>query len=107
MPNSQFDKSATLGADGSVHVTGKVAGVEQAQDVDFRFMIVQGDAVVEGRGRRVDGSAGWSGDTDPGQARLAAGPALAIGLAALARSDPAGGLGYETFTWSEQIELAP
>jgi hypothetical protein len=103
MPFSQFNSPATLRADGTVQVTGPFTVAEPVQDVEFRFMIVQNDVVVEGRGRGRGGSGGWSGETDRGQGRLEEGPALAIGLALLARKRP--GRGYETFTWSGQIEL--
>jgi hypothetical protein len=105
MPNSQFKSPATLRADGTIQVTGTLAVAEPAGDVEFRFMIVQNDVVVEGRGTGRGAGGSWSGTTTPGQAQLDAGPALAVGLAFLSRKEPGRGLGYETLTWSEQIEL--
>jgi hypothetical protein len=105
MANSQFNSPATLLADGSVAVDGNLQGVDPAaalSDVEFRFLIVQGDVVVQGKGR---GSAGfWSGTAPAGQGDLEEGNALAIGLAYLGRRNPAG---YEIFSWSDQIRLAP
>jgi len=103
MPNSQFDRRATLQSDGTVQVTGTLTVAEPIEDVEFRFMLVQDNVVVTGTGHGMGG--GWSGATAPGQGPLDTGPVLAIGLAVLARKEPGGGLGYETFTWSEQIEL--
>lgn len=105
MANSQFNSPATLLSDGSVAVDGSLQGVDPAtalSDVEFRFLIVQGDVVVQGKGR---GSAGfWSGTAPAGQGDLEEGNALAIGLAYLSRRNPAG---YEIFSWSDQIRLAP
>lgn len=102
MPNSQFNSPMTVLADGTVRAIGTVSLTGRTQDVEIRFLIVQNDVVVEGRGQGLGGG-GWSGETDPGQERLEAGPALAIGLALLARKEP--GIGFETASWSAQIEL--
>jgi hypothetical protein len=104
MPNSQFE-TASLRPDGSVHVTGRVGAVE-AGEATFRFMVVQDDVVVEGTGKQAGGQ-GWSGDADPGQGQLHAGPVLAIGLAIVAKKVPGRGLGYETLTWADQLDLKP
>jgi hypothetical protein len=103
MPNSKFESPATLQADGTIQVGGRLTVDPSASgsDVEFRFMLVQGDLVVEGTGHG-EGS-GWVGTTAPGQASLQAGTVLAIGLAVLAMKEL--GRGYETFTWSEQIDL--
>ena len=53
-------------------------------------------------GRGTAGS--WSGTTLDGQPPLQEGDALAIGLAFVGRRTPAG---YETFSWSDLIRLAP
>jgi hypothetical protein len=104
MANSQFNSPATLVSDGTVAVDGNLE-VDPAgllSDVEFRFLLVQGDVVVQGRGQ---GTAGfWSGKTLAGQPPLQEGDALAIGLAFVGRRDPAG---YETFTWADRIRLAP
>jgi hypothetical protein len=105
MANSQFNSPATLLGDGSVAVEGGLDGVDPAatlSDVEFRFLLVQGDVVVQGTGR---GTAGfWSGTTLAGQPPLQEGDALAIGLAFVGRHTPAG---YEIFSWSDLIRLAP
>ncbi len=101
MPVSQFNSPATLDAEGVVHLNGSITGAGSAPNVEFRFMIVQNDVAVQGRG--VGRGSGWSGTTDRGGEQLEAGPALAIGLAVLARTQDTHG--YETFTWSSQIEL--
>lgn len=104
MPNSQFE-TARLRPNGTVHVTGGVEAVE-AGEATFRFMVVQDDVVVEGT-RKQAGGQGWFGDTDPGQGQLHAGPVLAIGLAIVAKKVPGRGLGYETLTWADRLNLEP
>ena len=105
MPASQFNSPATMVADGTVAVEGSLdvdTTVMLSTEVEFRFLLVQGDVVVQGRGR---GTAGfWSGKTLLDQPPLQEGDALAIGLAFVARRDPAG---YETFSWADRIRLAP
>jgi hypothetical protein len=105
MANSQFNSPATLLPDGSVSVDGDLKIDPEgllSPEVEFRFLLAQGDVVVRGGGR---GTAGfWSGKTDAGQGDLEEGDALAIGLAFVARRDPPG---YETFTWADRIRLAP
>jgi hypothetical protein len=104
MPASQFNSPATLLPDGSVAVDGTldVDTTTALSDVEFRFLIVQGDVVVQGKGR---GSAGfWSGTAASGQGDLEEGNALAIGLAFVGRRSPAG---YDTFSWADQVRLAP
>jgi hypothetical protein len=104
MANSQFS-TATLVADGTVGVDGTLeidAEGLLSPEVEFRFLLVQGDVVVQGRGR---GQAGfWSGKTLLGQPPLQEGDAVAIGLAFAVRRDSPG---YETFTWVDRIRLAP
>ena len=104
MANSQFNSPATLLTDGSVAMDGslEVDPAAALSDVEFRFLIVQGDVVVQGKGR---GSAGfWSGTAPAGQGVLKEGNALAIGLLFVGRRSP---VGYETFSWADQIRLAP
>jgi hypothetical protein len=105
MANSQFNSPATLLADGSVAVEGSLEvdpAAAALSDVEFRFLIAQGDVVVQGKGR---GSAGfWSGTAPAGQGVLEEGNALAIGLLFVGRRSP---VGYETFSWADQIRLAP
>ena len=104
MAASQFNSPATLLPDGSVAVEGSLDNDPAAMlsDVEFRFLLVQGDVVVQGNGR---GSAGvWSGTAPAGQGTLSEGNAVAIGLAFVARRNPPG---YEIFSWSDLIRLAP
>jgi hypothetical protein len=102
MAASQFN-TATLLTDGSVEVDGPLdvdLAVTVSSEVEFRFLLVQGDVVVQGRGR---GTAGfWSGKTLLGEPPLKEGNALAIGLAFVGTRTPPG---YETFGWSENIRL--
>ena len=46
----------------------------------------------------------WSGTAPAGQGVLEEGNALAIGLLFVGRRSP---VGYETFSWADQIRLAP
>jgi hypothetical protein len=103
MPASQFS-TARREPDGRIHVSGGqvVSPEASAPEVEYRFLLVQGDTVVKGTGKG-EGS-GWQGQTDQPQSSLEPGPVLAIGLAIQARTDTTGP-GYETLTWSEQIEL--
>ena len=104
MAASQFNSPATLLPDGSVTVEGSLDNDPAAMlsDVEFRFLLVQGDVVVQGRGR---GSAGvWTGTAPAGQGPLSEGNAVAIGLAFVARRTPPG---FELFSWSDLIRLAP
>jgi hypothetical protein len=104
MANSQFNSPATLLPDGSVSVAGslEVDAAAIVADVEFRFLIVQGDVVVQGTGTGSEG--GWHGTTPASEAGLQEGDALAIGLAFVGRRSPAG---FEAFSWADQIQLAP
>ena len=98
-PLSQFDKQATLEADGRVTVRGDVT--QRAQPVHFHFAVVQDGTIVSGRG---DSSGDrWGGTTDGGG--LGEGRAVALGLAVTLDEGPAAG--FETFTWAEEVTLAP
>jgi hypothetical protein len=102
MANSQFS-TATLVADGTIAVDGTLEVDPEgllSPEVEFRFLLVQGDVVVQGRGRGTNGF--WTGKTLLDQPPLQAGFVLALGLAFVARRDPAG---YETFTWADRILL--
>jgi hypothetical protein len=95
---SQFDKQATLQADGRVHVGGSVT--QQAEPVHFHFALVQNGEIRDGRGE----SSGdrWAGTTDrPG---LEEGRAVALGLAVTLREGPTAG--FETFTWVEEVTIS-
>jgi hypothetical protein len=104
MPASQFDSPGTIWPNGRVHLTGTVGLAEPGKDVEIRFLIVQDDLVVEGRGRGESGSESWSGRTEEDCDQLQEGPALAIGLGLVSR-DSKPGVGFQTVTWSAQIEL--
>jgi hypothetical protein len=101
MPASQFDNPAKLRPDGVVLVTGTFSVPNPDQEVESRFLIVQNEVAAEGKGSGGGGT--WAGKTDQGMAEFEAGQALAIGLAFHARKEP--GRGFETLTWSAQIEL--
>jgi hypothetical protein len=105
MGHSQFDTPATLGADGTVEVNGPltVDPPTKWEEVAFRFLIIQGSAMVQGKGQGVaDGR--WHGTATAQPGSLQAGAAQAIGLATVVKKDPPA---FETLTWSEQIELEP
>jgi hypothetical protein len=102
MPNSQFNSPGTLRPNGTIELTGTV-DLPGDDAVEIRFLIAQGDVIVAGKGQGLGGG-GWSGKTDHGQDRLQEGQALAIGLGLVARAAKPG-TGFQTVTWSAQIEL--
>jgi hypothetical protein len=102
MPMSQFNSPGTLRPDGTVQLTGTV-DLPGDDAVEIRFLIVQGDLIVAGKGQG-QGGGGWSGGTDHGQDELQEGQVLAIGLGLVARAAKPG-TGFQTVTWSAQIEL--
>lgn len=104
MPNSQFNSPGKIRPDGTVQLTGTVALDEPGKVPEIRFLIVQNDLVVEGRGRADSGGGSWSGRSDAECEQLQEGPALAIGLGLVSR-DEKPGVGFQTVTWSAQIEL--
>jgi hypothetical protein len=97
-PLSQFDKQATLGADGRVTVRGDVT--QRAQPVHFHFAVVQDGTIVGGRGSASGDR--WAGTTEDGG--LDEGRAVALGLAVTLDDGPAAG--FQTFTWAEEVTLA-
>jgi hypothetical protein len=66
------------------------------------LLVLQGNVIVQGRGQGTAGS--WTGNTLLGEPPLQEGSALAIGLAFVPRRSPPG---FERFSWSDQIRLAP
>lgn len=90
--------------DGTVLLTGTAGLAEPGKEAEIRFLIVQKDLVVEGRGRAESGSESWSGRSDAKDRQLEEGPAPAIGLGLVSR-DSKPGVGFQTVTWSAQIEL--
>jgi hypothetical protein len=103
MANSQFS-TATRVEDGTIGVDGTLEIDTEGlltPEVEFRFLLVQGDVVVQGRGRGQNGF--WAGKTLLDQPPLEEGFVLAIGLAFATRRDPPG---YETFTWADRILLS-
>lgn len=103
MGHSQFT-SATLRADGTLEVHGplRVDPPARGEDVNFRFLIIQGSVVVEGEGMGLAGS--WHGTTTAQPGSLQAGAAQAVGVAIVGKKDPPG---FETLTWFEQVNLEP
>jgi hypothetical protein len=104
MPLSQFNSPGTIRPNGRVHLTGTGGLAEPGKEVEIRFLIVQDDLVVEGRGRGEAGAETWSGRTEQDAQQVKEGPALAIGLGVVSR-DSKPGVGFQTVTWSAQIEL--
>jgi hypothetical protein len=95
---SQFDKQATLEADGRVTVRGDMT--PRAEPVHFHFAVVQDGTMVSGRG---DGSGSrWAGTTNGGA--FTEGRAVALGLAVTLPDGPTAG--FETFTWIEEVTLS-
>jgi hypothetical protein len=105
MAASQFKSPARLHTDGRIGVGGTqtVQPLSSGPEVKYHFILVQGEVVAKGTG--VGHGATWTGVTDPNQPALRLGPVLAVGLAVQAMSAP--DPGFTTFSWSEQIELAP
>jgi hypothetical protein len=66
----------------------------------LRFVVAQGDAMVEHEAEVANG--GWRGEVPAGD--LQAGPAHGIGLAVMFK--PGAPASYETRTWVEPITLA-
>jgi hypothetical protein len=104
VPNSQFNSPGKIRPDGTVHLTGTIGLAEPGKEAEIRFLIVQNDLIVEGRGRGESGGDSWSGRSDAECEQLQEGPAMAIGLGLLSR-DSKPGVGFQTVTWSAQIEL--
>ena len=109
MPKSQFDKEATLEADGRVTVRGAVAPetdeqgvvVPRSSPVRFHFMVAQGGHVLEGEATSTADR--WVGTTNGAGPALELGPAVALGLAVEVRQRPSPG--FESFTWVEEVDL--
>jgi hypothetical protein len=104
MPNSQFNSPARMQSDGRIVVGGTqhVQPLSSASQVQYHFILVQGDVVAKGTGTG-HGST-WTGITDPNQPHLQLGGVLALGLGVLATTAPS--QGFLTFSWSDEIELA-
>jgi hypothetical protein len=102
MPNSQFHSPARIQSDGRIRVSGdQQVSPLTGEQLEYRFLLVQGDVVVKGSG--LGHGSTWTGLTEPGEGPLQVGSVLALGLGLLPRRAPRPG--YETFTWSDQIEL--
>lgn len=102
MAASQFDSPATLKPDGTVTVSGGLAdSLAALPDVEVRFVLVQGDVVIQGSGRGSNDR--WEGAAPAGQGTLQAGSVMAVGLAFGATLTPQPG--FLTTPWSEQIDL--
>jgi hypothetical protein len=102
MPASQFNSQARqLEFDGRTRVGGPQNFSFPTEEVEYRFLLVQGDVVVKGSG--TGSGSTWDGTTYPDQPLLQEGPALAIGLAFVVENLNAPG--FTTFSWSEQLEV--
>jgi hypothetical protein len=102
MAASQFNSQANqLKFDGRTRVGGPQSFGPFTEEVEYRFLLIQGDVVVKGSGTGSGGT--WDGTTYPDQPPLQEGPALAIGLAFVVENLNAPG--FTTFSWSEQLEV--
>jgi hypothetical protein len=104
MPLSQFNSPGKIRPDGTVELSGTVNLIEPGKVPEIRFLIVQDDLVAEGRGEGESDGESWSGTTVAECEQLQEGPAMAIGLGLVSR-DAKPGVGFQTVTWSAQIEL--
>ena len=95
-----FD-SVTLRADGTVEARGEFRSDPDTsgRDAIVSFYVVQGGTRIEGDGRWPAGTPDWTGT---GGAGLSPGPAVASALAVSTRVDPDG---FQTFTWTEEVEV--
>jgi hypothetical protein len=91
--------SQTRLSGGTLEVTGPLTANPGMQVKHLRFLIAQGDAMVEDEAVASDG--GWSAKTEA--AGLQPGPAHGFGL--VVAFNPASPPGFETFTWVDQITL--
>ena len=86
-------------SNGTLEVTGPAEADSGFEVTHVRFMVAQGDVIVEGGGE-VSGS-GWKGAAPAGG--LQPGPAHGFGLAVMLNPSPPAR--YETLTWVEAIAL--
>lgn len=102
MAASQFDSPATLKPDGTVAVSGGLDdSLAVLPAVEVRFLLVQGDIVIQGSGQ--GSSDRWEGVAPSGQGTLQAGSVVAVGLAFGAALTPQPG--FLSTPWSEEIDL--
>jgi hypothetical protein len=102
MAASQFDSPATLKPDGTVAVSGGLDdSLAALPAVEVRFLLVQGDIVIQGSGQGSNDR--WEGVAPSGQGTLQAGSVVAVGLAFGAALTPQPG--FLSTPWSEQIDL--
>ena len=106
MPFSKFNSPATLQDGGQVVVlTGPLTRAAGEGLVELHLLVVQfGDdgepaAIARGEGQ---GLVDWFGSAAATLGQLTVGKALASGLAISIRDNPPG---FETFSWSQEIEL--
>ena len=103
MGASQFDNTVTqlTTVDGLTRVGGDQNFPFPVEEVEYRFLLIQGDVVVKGSGTG-QGSR-WSGVTDPHQEPLQEGPVVGVGLAIVVKTGASPG--FETLSWAEQVQL--
>ena len=105
---SQFDKDATLDKNGRVSVTGVVVAetddmgkvVARTSPVQFHFLIVQGEHILQGEATALGDR--WGGTTDDAGG-LTPGPAVALGLGVEVKKQPTPT--FVSSTWVEEITL--
>jgi hypothetical protein len=85
--------------DGNLQVEGPADSGSGLPVKHLRFVVAQGDAMVENEATVSGG--GWHGEAPAGD--LKPGPAHGVGLAVMFRPDSPGS--YETTTWVEPITL--
>ena len=87
-------------SNGNLQVTGPADPGSGLPVKHLRFLVAQGDAMVENEAT-VSGS-GWHGEVPAGD--LKPGPAHGVGLAVMVRDGSPGS--FETTTWVEPITLS-
>jgi hypothetical protein len=92
--------SQTRLSGGTLEVTGPLTANPGMQVKHLRFMVAQGDVMVEDEAD-VGSGGGWSGKTPAGG--LQPGAAHGFGLAVM--FNPASPPGFETFTWLDHVTL--
>ena len=108
MAHQQFADTVTL-SDGRLEVKGILPrdtdenGKEIPYDplVAISWFILQGDEIVQGS---LLAGGSWSDTADAG--KLTPGPALAAAVSVILRRTPESETpGFETFTWSQEVEI--
>lgn len=111
MPRSEFDSQLRMSGPNTIRASGPVqpdrddqgAVVPRRNAVDIHFVIEQDGTIAHGQAREAPPGT-WAG-TATAARPWRIGTATAFGVAVLVREEP--GTGLETFTWSQQVTLAP